>query len=343
MLSCPSCGRAFPEVAGARTQVCPHCGHEGDSPAGLGPAAAPAPAAPPALSGSAGLADPAAATAHAFRFFRSHYGRLLLLWTPTVLVDIVGALALNAYAHSTGIPEDPFQMSTSDQMRFLGVALPLFLVMYTVQLSLWAHVGSFVLRESGAGGASPSWRRLLPASLGLGLVLTFAYLAGLILLVVPFLIFFHWFLYAPAALAEKPRRASEAFDASRAFARERRTMGFTALVLLVWLGAALVSVVLATLGLAAVEAAGLASTTATTLVGSLAAWLVMPLVPVLPASYWALASREAAPRPVRAGAPAAERFRTTKCPKCATLVPYTATGSPVDVVCPVCGHAGRVL
>lgn len=331
MLTCPRCGRDFPQVEGARTQVCPHCGHEGDSPAATHAA--------PSVR-----ADPAGATAHGFRFFRRHYGRLLLLWTPTVLVDILGTIALAAYAASAGIPEDPLQMTTSDRMRYLGVALPLFLAMYTVQLALWAHVGAFVLRESGAAPAeAPSPRRLLPASLALGLVLTLAYLAGFMLLIVPFLVFFHWFLYAPVALAEKPRRISQAFDASRAFARERRTLGFTALVLLVWLGAALASVALAALLLAAAEAAGVSAVLLLAAIGPLAAWPFMPLVAVLPASYWALAGREPEAAPVRPDAPAAERFRTTKCPACGTLIPYTATGQPVDVACPVCGRAGRVL
>ncbi|HEX2021669.1 MAG TPA: hypothetical protein VHH36_03100, partial [Candidatus Thermoplasmatota archaeon] len=71
-------------------------------------------------------------------------------------------------------------------------------------------------------------------------------------------------------------------------------------------------------------------------------WLALPILGALPMALYVGASAEAAPRPAPRATPV-ERVSRTKCPGCGTLVPYVPTGQPVDVVCPACGRAGRVL
>ena len=334
MERCERCGRDFPAVLGADTQVCPHCGHEGGA-----RAVASAPA------GEAPRADPAGAAAHAFRLFAARWPAFLAAWAPAALVGALAYAAVEAYAASAGLPADPFAMTTGERMRWLGIALPLLLVAQVVNLASWCLVAARAMdaERPGAEALRAALRRP-GALLALGALLTTAYLVGLMLLVVPFLVFFHWFLHAPAALAQEPGRGvGGALEASRRFARERRTMGFTALVLFVGLGVFVAGVVLHSLAAAALAAAGLDHPLAIAALGPLAAWPLAPLLPLLPASFWLLAARAPEAAPVRAGAPAAERFRTTKCPGCGTLVPYTATGQPVEVACPVCGRSGRVL
>jgi hypothetical protein len=177
----------------------------------------------------------------------------------------------------------------------------------------------------------------------MGALLAVSLPLGLILLVVPFLVFFHWLMYAPAALAEG-RTVAQAVEASRAFARERKTAGFTALVLLVWAAVLLVRFfVLDAVFASGLDAVDVPPSYADATADALAMWVLGPLVPLFPAAYWSLARRAPLPAPTPAAAPHAERARTTKCPQCGALVPYAATGAPVDVTCPECGRRGRVL
>lgn len=331
MRTCPRCHRSFPGVENAPTQWCPHCGHEGDAES----------SARPLVSASPMRADPAAAAGHAFRFFGKHWGRLLALWFPAVLVDIAVALILRGYANAAGIPLDG-GMSDGQRMGFLGVALPLYFASFTVKFALWSVIGAYVLDDAWGGARMRALRARVPAALGLGAVLTLAYLAGFLLLIVPFLFVFHWFVFAPVAFGDG-KRVSEAFESSRAFARERRTFGFTALVLFLALGVLVIGFVLGAMALRGLDAAGLRDGWWADAAGPVTGWFLAPLVALFPASYYALAQREPAPPVPSASAPAAERFRTTKCPQCATLIPYSATGEPVDVACPVCGRTGRVL
>ena len=329
--TCPSCQRTFPEVEGVDVQQCPHCGHEARTRA---PGAANTPAA----------VDPAGAAAHAFRFTGKRYVPLLLLWLPAGLVDLTGSLALVAYQVGASIPDDLTTLTLSQQMRFLGVALPIMVTVYAAKLAAWAGVAAYVgdsVDPRGGHAAALRGRGLQVMMLGFALAL--AYVAGLLLLVVPFLVFFHWFLFAPAALAEPGRSVGGALDASRRFAKERRTFGFTALVLFVLAGLFIAYLVLAVAFLSIADAFGGASEYVAAALQALAAWLVSPLASVLPASFYWLAKQAPTERPVDPAAPLADRFRTTKCPGCGTLVPYTATGQPVEVTCPVCGRTGKVL
>lgn len=319
MRPCPRCGRSVPEVRGAPEQACPHCGHGFATPRSP-PVGAPAP--PPV--------DPVGALTFAGRALRTRYPRLLAIWAPAVVANALVTL-LVAYA----IPGDPTTMAVPDRLRALGLVTPALGVVVALELGLWALVAGAL-----SGGVRPVLARMGPL-VGLSLLLALTYFAGLVLLVIPFFVFLHWFLYAPAAFAEG-RTVSEALDASRRFARERRAYGFTALVALAWVVAAVATYALSLALEPALLATRLAPATAEALAGALATWPFAPLVPLLPASYWALAARSAAAAP--ASPPAATGARaTTTCPRCGTLVPYTPTGAPVDVTCPSCGTAGRVL
>lgn len=315
MRPCPSCGRAFPEVRGAEEQACPHCGHVFRDDA-----------APPA---EAARVDPVAALALAWQTLKRRYLFLLLAWAPLVVVDFATAWVVDAT-----FPADAQALDVQSQLRLLGIALPPLLALGAFEMAGWGLVAA-----TAFGDARAALRRV-GALLALGLLLTLTFVAGGLLLIVPFFVFLHWFLYAPAALVEG-RTVAQAFEASRSFARARRTYGFTALVVLAYAAYAAVAYALGSALAGAFASAGMPSAVAGALGGALAAWPLAPLVPLLPASYWRLASGTAAPQPT-AAAPAPTRATTT-CPKCRTLIPFERTGQPVDVACPNCGNRGRVL
>ena len=319
MRTCLRCGRVFPEVAGADVQKCPFCGHETLD-------------APPTDEAPLSPADPVGALTHAARVARRHYPRLLLLWLPVVVLDAAVALSVVAYQAATPGTEDLGNLTTDQALALLGVLAPLYLVDFAVTFAAWSWVARVVL-----GPAAP--RASLAAALGVGALLTLALVAGLVLLVVPALILFHMFLFAPAALAAG-RGVGGAFEESRRFSRERRTAGFTNLVVLLSVGILAAAYVLAGFLADGLSRAGISSPVVHALVEVVPGWLLWPLLPLLPASYWHLANQ--APAPAAGPAPRPVR-RTTKCPTCGTLVPYQPTGAPVDVTCPQCGTAGRVL
>lgn len=332
--TCPKCQHAFPEVEGAATQQCPHCAHE----------FVPRANARASLATSA-RADPAGAAAFAFRFTRRRYAPLLAIWLPALIVDLMGSLALVAYQQAAAIPADLTSLARADQLRFLGVALPIFVVVYGAKLAAFVGAGALVADEVEPGTKHLARLRGRGAqSILLGVALALMYLAGLVLLVVPFVIFFHWFLFAPAALARPGTTIGGALEESRRFAKERRTFGFTALVLLLLASLMVVWAIVTSILITLVEPLGVANVYADSTIGSIVAWLLAPIVSVMPASLYHLARvAKAQEQQVDVTAPPADRFRTTKCPGCGTLVPYTATGQPVDVTCPVCGRTGRVL
>lgn len=331
MRTCTKCGAEYPEVAGVDTQQCPHCGLETPT------------RARPALQ--AARADPAGAAALGLHLSRRHYGALLLLWIPALLVDVAGSLALVAYQAAADIPENLYALSIGEQMRFLGVALPVFVVIIGAKLAAMAVSSALVadaLAPEGGNRSLLSMRGRSGGAMALGVALALAYLAGLVLLIVPFVIFFHWWLFAPAAYVER-KGIGAALDASRRFARERKTFGFTALLLIVLAGLYIASSLASVVVLVSFEAAGVSSGYVNALVATLTTWLASPFFATLPAAYYFAAAKAPQQSPIDPSAPPADRFRTTKCPGCGTLVPYTATGQPVDVVCPVCGRAGKVL
>lgn len=312
MILCPACARLHPGVAGAPTQVCPHCGHE------TGSESATAPARP--------AADPVGALALAWRLARSQYARFLLLWLPALAVELMASFAIDAYVRNAALPLDG--MTSGQQMQYLGVGIPLYVMVFTARLASWTFVAAHALDASLGGARLARWRSLLAPALMTGFVLTLVYSAGWLMLAVGFLVFFHWFLYAPAMLADGARGLGAAFDRSRRFARERRTMGFTALALLAG-GLLLVPYFL--LG-SAPGVWGL-------LAPPLWAWLGGPVVPLLAASFVAVARAQPEAAPTSATGARA----TTMCPQCGALITYAPSGGATSVVCPSCGRAGRVL
>ena len=341
MRVCPSCGREFPEVVGAPDQQCPFCGHVVETP----------PEAAPGAGTEAGVAaDPAGALAHAARYAARHYPRLLLLWLPLVLVDAVLFASLKAYSVGAGL-DAPGPRALEQDLALLGVGVPLYFAHVVLTFAGWTLVAAHLLDHASGGPrrglVGRAWRRL-PAALALGLVLAFTFLAGAPLLV-PFLVLLHGFMFAPSALAEG-QTVRGALDASRRFAREWSTPGFTALVVFVGAGAMLLAYGGGSMLEAALQGAGVPPVAAAAS-PALLLWLVAPLLPLLPASLWHLAAEAgAAGAPSTAAAKAAaparaaqRRAKTTKCPTCGTLIPYEPTGSPVQVRCPACGTSGRVL
>lgn len=322
-MECAHCGRLFPEVVGAPSQVCPHCGHEMD--------AAPSPA--PEAATRPPHVDPVGAMELAAKIGRKRYGRLLLIWLPALLVEIGVGIAIDAYTNAAGIPADVASLSTGQQMQLLGVALPLTILLYSVRLATWTFTAACTLDAALGGSRLSGWRALLGPALLAGLVLTLVYSAG-ILLIVGTLVFLHWFLYAPAQLAAGAPTIGAAFDRSRRFARDHRTYGFTALIVLLGLVILVPYFVTDAYG----GWVGI-------VVPALIAWIGGPIVPLLAASYVALSLQQTSAE----GAPTEEKLPTTrstaKCPQCGTLIPYTANpaGGPVEIVCPSCGQAGRVL
>lgn len=322
MIECEGCGRLFPEVVGAPTQVCPHCEREMQTTlqsraASRGPIPV----------------DPVGAITLAARVARTEYLRFLLLFLPALALEIGIGFVLEAYASAEGLPTEVDAMSDGQRMQFLGVGVPLILLLYSVRMGLWTLVAARVLDVAVGGKRLSRWRELVAPALLMGFVLTLTFAAGVLLLVVGFLVFLHWFMYAPAQLAAGASGVGVAFDRSRRFARDQRTAGFTALVALVGLAVLVPYFMADTLG-----------GTLAIVVPALINWVGGPLVPLLAASYVALAlkapSRELAP----ASPPVVGRS-TTRCPQCATPIAYTpsVSGGATDVVCPSCGRAGKVL
>ncbi|MEA3199913.1 MAG: hypothetical protein QOE90_1341, partial [Thermoplasmata archaeon] len=282
---------------------------------------------------------PTAAAAEALRFARRHYGAALLLWVPALVVDVAGELALDAYDAS-----HPAPVGLSASLSYLGVALPVLLLISALNLALFAPTGALVLdRARGGRSALAAIVRSPLSLLALGLVLTLLYAGGALLALVGAVVFYHSHQFVPVALADRRRGLGDAFEASRRFARERRVLGFTALSVFAMLVAFVAQAALTIGGLALLTRLGLDGAWAGALVRWVPVWLVMPFLAILPAAYWALAERAPPAEPSPQPSPAAERFRTTKCPRCGTLIPYEATGAPVDVACPSCGRRGRVL
>lgn len=322
MLECPACRRLYPEVGGAPTQVCPHCQHEAD----VEPDAAEA-ARAAAGARSSIPADPVGALQLAARVARRTYPRLLLLTLPAVVVYFAFTFGLGRYEASLGLSVDMATWTLSERMRYAGIALPGALLWSIAVFVSWAYVAARVLDV--AQGVSRVRHGFLGKALGGALVLTLTML-GVITL--------HWSMYTPAFLAQQPISAGTAFDRSRRFANARRAFGFTALVFFVGFVALLPFFFGgATLG-------GL-------LAASLIGWSLAPAVPLLIASFVALSTGDVElgklqPRDVRVEAKeevTPQRVGRTSCPSCGTPISYTPTGFPVDVVCPSCGKAGRVL
>lgn len=333
MRTCLRCGRAYPEVAGAEAQRCPFCGQE----------AVDLDLAPQAEEAPLPLADPVGALAHAGRFVARSYPRLLALWLPVVVMDATVALAIVAYQAVRPETADLGALTVDQALSLLGVISPLYFLDFAVTFAAWSWVARAVMGPPSAARGSRQGASL-GAAVAMGALLTLALVAGFLLALVPSLVLFHMFLFAPAALAAGST-VGGAFEESRRFARERRTAGFTALMVL--LAGLLVgaSFALGSLLQDVLVAGGVGSPVALALAEALPGWLLWPLLPVLPASYWLLA-REAGARDAEAhamAAGAATTRRSTKCPKCGALVPYDATGGPVDVTCPLCGTSGRVL
>lgn len=328
MIRCPACGRDVPQVLGAAEQACPHCGHE------FALDAAPDAAKP--------RADPVAALVHALRFAKRHYGWVLVLWIPALLLDVGATLAVGAYERAQGLDVDVAAMSDAQRLSWLGVAAPILLLTIVLKLALFAPVGALVLDRSREGSRALRAIARMPVTLAaLGLLLAVAYVVGALFALVGFVVLFHWYQYAPVALAQRRRGLGDAFEASRRFAKERRAQGFTALVLLVALAALLVGQGLEVGVDALLAAQGWSNAWTGALAGGVAFWLVTPMIAILPASFWALAAHEA---PARTKAPVPRAASsTTRCPQCAALIPYEPTGTPVDVACPQCGRKGRVL
>lgn len=316
MITCERCGRLHPEVVGAPSQVCPHCGAES--------------ATPQRAVEDTRAADPVGAATHAARFLKQRYLQLLLLGLPVPIVQLVASYATQLYVDAKGL--DAPVLTTGQQMQFLGVALPLSILVGAAWFAYWCVPAALLLR-----GEARSLLARWPQLLAVGFVLTLLYAAGLLLLIVPFFVFAHWFLHVPAALADRETTIAGAFEASRRFARERRTHGFTALVVMIWTATAILVFALDAMLSTRLGALGPA-------VWPLATWLLLPVVPAFPAAFWALAARAPVPEATPSAAVAAAREGSTTCPHCGEIIRYAkGNGGPVDVVCPACGRGGRVL
>jgi hypothetical protein len=272
-------------------------------------------------------ADPVGAIQVAFTLARREYIWFLLLWIPAFLLELAAGFADPLYRQARGLPAGT--LTTGETLETLGVQVPLLFLAYTVRFALWAFIALRTLDAVLGGERTTRWRTLVIPSLALGGILVLTYTAGALLVFVGFFVFLHWFLYAPAMLANGAKGVGAALEASRAFARERRTFGFTALVVLLGMIAFVASYLLE-------KQAGPGGI----ILPGLFAWLVAPIVPMLAASFVAISQKE--PPVVLTGATPEPRAATT-CPRCATLIPYASAEEAVEVVCPSCGYAGSVL
>lgn len=308
----------FAEVRGAPEQACPYCQHVSATDV----------ASPPAPSPGSSV-DPVAALQLWARTARARYFALLAVWSPILALNVAVSFLV-----ARTIP-DPADLTFVEGLQALGVVLPPLVLVGALEFAWWG-----VVARAAWGDATRAFARLGPL-FGLGLVLVLAYLAGFLLLVVPFLVFTHWFLHAPAALAEG-RGVAGALQASRAFAAKRRTWGWTALVLLAWGTSTVIGFLVGGVLSRGLVALGVGPPLASALGESLATWPLAPLVALLPAAYWRLASGAEASGGPPAVAGVALPRATTTCPRCQTLIPVAGEGPEADVTCPTCGMRGRV-
>ncbi|MHB8604311.1 MAG: MJ0042-type zinc finger domain-containing protein [Thermoplasmatota archaeon] len=349
----------MPEAHGAPSQRCPHCQTVFVPGAASAPPTVASAALPEWPKGIRAL-DATGALSLGLRLFWRDWPRSLVLWTPVLAVSLAANLGGVAWARANALPAN---ISTADPgllFRFLGFAIPVFLLSAIVNLAWWAPQASLVrARLAGAtptlAGALQTLAARLSTVGALAAVLTLLYVAGAIALVVPALVFLYWYLFAPAAALEADATLPKALAASRAFAREKKTLGFTLVVLVAVALAYLVTRLLTAGAGALAEATRPGSYDWGTAAGdSIGTWLFAPLAPTLAAAFYfgvklGVPPVRAVPAPEAtfptAAAPGAGAIELTKCPHCATVFPYkpsAVAGDAVRVECPTCGKAGLI-
>lgn len=309
-----------------------------------------------------------------FAIHRANFGTFAKFWVPVLVADLVLSFALLAWDGATGpigaLEPTPANLPTF--LRYLGLALPLYFLLWTVKLAYWGAHAPLVLQALHGERVDPSAAfatlrvRAVPIA-ATAAALAILYAASGFFFLVPFVFFFHFYVFAPVAAAEADGGGvADALARSRGVARRNRTLGFTVAVLLVILGAFLVAAAASKLALAAATAVAPAwALMAEHVAASVVAWLIAPLSATIVATYWFGATRGlpeaptllAEPRPAPAvapsggaadawGAPRRERVeeKNTKCPGCGTVFGYapSADGAAVHVECPRCGKAGLV-
>lgn len=379
---CPRCGAYIVTRPGAAASALP------PSPAPA-PAAAPAPAR--ALATEPRRADdPAGAVATGLALYRKHLPRLALAWLPVLALDLALSLGLLAWRNANGLLDDGAELDVQTGVRLLGVFLPPYLLLWALKLATWSLAVPLAVAALDGQRPAPltAWRALrarLPVVAPLAGALVVLDLAGALLAAVPFAIFYyaagrvtvgllallvaltlpltlplllflHSYLYAPAAAMREGETVAGALAASRALARNRKPMGFTAAILTTVLAAFLAA--LAASAAARALTARLAPAwhlVAEEAAASTVAWLLAPLAAMMVATYWIAATRAGPPRAPAAPARDPERApttqpapvaptRNTKCPGCSTVFPFhpALDGGAVRVACPACGRAGVV-
>ncbi|HVL47357.1 MAG TPA: hypothetical protein VM889_02240 [Candidatus Thermoplasmatota archaeon] len=366
MLDCPRCGGRVPEVHGAATQVCPACGHESSTPASP----------PEAEFHAENAVDPWTAVKAGLGAAARHYPKYLLFWLPMALLGTVVVLA-SATVPAPSPPAEGEAPDTAALVRYAGVLVPLALVeelMFIAFFGASAVLTARALEDGREVRTSEAFETLvkrLPRLLLLGLLVVafvigaaipsllvaalvanalgggpeIAFLVALLVLGPVYLWLASRLLFAPAAAALSSRSAVASLRHGRDLAVAARTIGFALLVVLAWVALFFAARAVSGFALETMRfATGFAPTPEAVDVAALPfQWLAAPFVPAMVTAYYVLLVR---PPPAPAGAaspvPRAARFRMTRCPACATVIPYETTESDTRVVCPSCGKAGVV-
>lgn len=294
------------------------------------------------------------------------YGAMLVFWLPVALLELLIVLL------QTTLPTPP-PGDAAALVRYAGVLAPLALAYELVYLVFAGASSALVVHERAGVKEAFGLLRLRGARLAgsaalalvvatafalpafvVGALLASALAAGVdialitaLFILVPLAVWLvNRMLFLLPATALDGLSPTEALRTSRDLTRRERTLGFALLVVLVWGSLALLSRAAAALALGALSSVtGAASSeVAVDLLAEPVHWLTMPFVPAMAASYYAMLTRPAAgPAITERQAPAKrETFRMTRCPSCATVIPYEATGSETRVSCPTCGRTGVV-
>lgn len=317
--------------------ACPRCHDDGDG----------------ALCSDCAPASPRETLGRALEAWRDHLPTLLLFWAIPAAVSTVtraGVLVRN---------RDAFDAYASGLQDVLAGGDPAVLAEPAATLAPWLaadtavtlvfvgaiHAVALGIARGEDPGPVPGLRvaaaRLLPL-LVTGVAVGLAVGLGALLLVVPGLVAFYWFLPAlPAAGAGAS--PGEALRRSRALVRDHGSALFPVLLLFLWFGVDALAVGAADL------VAGAAGFSPTSLPGvmatGLAQWIVTPVVPLYLATYHVHleAARQRAQEAQRAeaGGPV-EDVVIGQCPECGAFVPDDRTEPETEPTCPTCGYEGSL-
>ncbi len=246
MKECPNCGT----VCSYGQNICPECGNRNFPPPNQGTDDR------PFLRGDLDISETFSIT---IDIFSKNWVSFLAYWSIPVMLAVLLGFYSNwmAYRMVGTLPTADLSEVIQDLMRILFLALSLSLVVWIIQL---IFIGGLVgmtkeVYESGKTSVDTGFKYLKKYPLGVlgaGILLTILISIGLVLCLIPGLLFCYWWVFTIPILVIEGKGISEAMSTSKDFADRFDTLGFTLVLMLVlvafqilggWMGSALSSLV----------------------------------------------------------------------------------------------------